>query len=180
MQRSFVLQGNSQQALDVLQTGLAHQEGVGRSRLQLAMAEVEASSSNWVQMCDIVHDILTDPTNVVRLLLQAAVSEHAGQIAYVRTNTPMPASAAKLQAEASAVCVRALLVQGHDQEAARLAQQVSTDNVQAIHANSTTKPQWNILATYQHIKQCAKPSLDSIAHHMHTAILSPDCIYAGT
>ncbi len=42
------MQGNTQQALDVLQTGMAHQEGSGHDRLQLAMAEVHAANSNWV------------------------------------------------------------------------------------------------------------------------------------
>lgn len=43
-------QGNTQQALDVLNTGIAHQEGPGHDRLQLAMAEVHAANSNWVGM----------------------------------------------------------------------------------------------------------------------------------
>ncbi len=42
------MQGNTRQALDVLQTGIAHQEGSGHDRLQLAMAEVHAANSNWV------------------------------------------------------------------------------------------------------------------------------------
>lgn len=42
------MQENTQQALDVLQTGMAHQEGSGHDRLQLAMAEVHAVNSNWV------------------------------------------------------------------------------------------------------------------------------------
>ncbi len=42
------MQGNTQQALDVLKTGLAHQEGTGHDRLQLTMAEVHAANSNWV------------------------------------------------------------------------------------------------------------------------------------
>ena len=42
------MQGNTRQGLDVLQTGMAHQEGSGHDRLQLAMAEVHATNSNWV------------------------------------------------------------------------------------------------------------------------------------
>ena len=42
------MQGNTRQALDVLQTGMAHQKGSEHDRLQLAMAEVHAANSNWV------------------------------------------------------------------------------------------------------------------------------------
>ena len=42
------LQGNTQQAADILKTGLAHQTGTGNTRLQLAMAEVQAATCNWV------------------------------------------------------------------------------------------------------------------------------------
>ncbi|KAL0053846.1 hypothetical protein WJX82_011690 [Trebouxia sp. C0006] len=45
-------QGNTQQALDVLQTGMAHQEGSGHDRLQLAMAEVHAANSNWAAVVE--------------------------------------------------------------------------------------------------------------------------------
>lgn len=61
--------------------------------------------------------------------MQAAVEEHAGKVAFVGDRSAMPASAAQVQAEASAVCVRALLIQGHDQQAMQLAQQV--DDVHA-------------------------------------------------
>ena len=61
--------------------------------------------------------------------MQAAVEEHAGKVAFVRDRSVMPASVAQVQAEASAVCVRALLIQGHDQQAMQLAQQV--DDVHA-------------------------------------------------
>lgn len=45
---SVSLQEHPQQALDVLQTGLPHQDRSGQNRLYLAMAEVETGRSNWV------------------------------------------------------------------------------------------------------------------------------------
>ena len=42
------MQGNPQQALDILQTGLTHQTGVWQNRLHLAIAEVQATDYNWV------------------------------------------------------------------------------------------------------------------------------------
>ena len=46
----FDLQEQPQQALDVLQTGLPHQDTSGQNRLYLAMAEIETGRSNWVTM----------------------------------------------------------------------------------------------------------------------------------
>ena len=46
------MQGNMPQALDVLKTGMAHQKGAGRDRLQLLTAELYANDSNWVGTLD--------------------------------------------------------------------------------------------------------------------------------
>lgn len=48
-QPSSCTQGNTQQAIDIINTGLAHQTGSGHTRLQLAMAEVQAAKCNWVR-----------------------------------------------------------------------------------------------------------------------------------
>lgn len=45
-----MLQGNREQALDILKSGLNfHQTGSEASRLYLAQAEIQADSGNWVR-----------------------------------------------------------------------------------------------------------------------------------
>ena len=61
--------------------------------------------------------------------MQAAVIEHTLPVAEqpVESGNPL---AAKMQMEASLVCVRALLTTGRDADAVRLAQQVHCDTAQ--------------------------------------------------
>ncbi|DBA79143.1 TPA: hypothetical protein ACH3X1_008980 [Trebouxia sp. C0004] len=93
-------QGNTRQALDVLQTGMAHQEGSGHARLQLAMAEVHTANSNW-----------------------AAVVDHSWPVAQQQSSFGSSPLTTQLQLHASLTCVRALLTQGKDEQALQLAQQ---------------------------------------------------------
>lgn len=89
------------------------------------MAEVETGRSNWVGMQPIVMLKLYPAWAYVLNCMQAAVAEHAGKVALSVTQTGMPTSAAQAQAEAFAVWVRSLLVQGNDHPARLLAEQVS-------------------------------------------------------
>ena len=56
--------------------------------------------------------------------LQAAVTDHAELITGRKAEARMSNSAAQVQAEAFDVNLRALLIQGHDKQAAELAQEV--------------------------------------------------------
>lgn len=119
-------QGNTRQALDVLQTGMAHQEGSGHDRLQLAMAEVHAINSNW-----------------------AAVVEHTWPVAQQQSSLGGSSLTAQMQMHASLTCVRALLTQGRDEQATQLAQQAvkRSDNLLSREELTPAKQQAHLEAT---------------------------------
>ncbi|DBA93058.1 TPA: hypothetical protein ACH3X2_003388 [Trebouxia sp. C0005] len=118
-------QGSTRQALDVLQTGMAHQEGFGHDRLQLAMAEVHAADSNW-----------------------AAVVEHAWPVAQQQSSFGSSPLTAQIQMHASLTCVRALLTQGKDEQATQLAQQAvkQSDSLLSGEAPTPNKQQAHLEA----------------------------------
>lgn len=123
------MQGSTRQALDVLQTGMAHQEGFGHDRLQLAMAEVHAADSNWVGAVSASRPNLPCCAFVVLqgwtlCAAQAAVVEHAWPVAQQQSSFGSSPLTAQIQMHASLTCVRALLTQGKDEQATQLAQQV--------------------------------------------------------
>ncbi|KAA6423076.1 MAG: hypothetical protein FRX49_07064 [Trebouxia sp. A1-2] len=119
------MQGSTRQALDVLQTGMAHQEGFGHDRLQLAMAEVHAADSNW-----------------------AAVVEHAWPVAQQQSSFGSSPLTAQIQMHASLTCVRALLTQGKDEQATQLAQQAvkQSDSLLSGEAPTPNKQQAHLEA----------------------------------